>query len=485
MSEYKSEMNKLQDKWGYLTEDINDRVLRDNTHKLLENSCEFMINDNIIREDDVTALREEVLNEAPTTSGASGNVIPKVLFPMIRRFMPNLIANQLVSVQPINGRQGIVYYSQYKYTNTKGSITAGDEYAGSAQTALQGPGFATFYSSEKIGPFTATIAAEGVDTTITAGAKITDVLGTSATGYTIKRYEVYNTSTGNAYSLSTGDVTLTAATGVLTLDDAATGPWDAADEVAVYVVYDQEASDKIPEMEYTIDSQDITTTERKLKVRWTKEVEQDMKAHHKVDIESELVKMAAGQANYEVDREIIKSISDIVPSALSKTHDWTADAATTGNNTTGNYLDRHRALVQKIYLLGARIAQYNRQGTANWAVISPEVGAVLQMLPDFSKVNVSKSAGIYELGSISGIKFYVDPNRIGAEAYEVLLGFKSPITQYGAGIVYSPYANWMSPTVVNPDNFNNIRGFFSRYAITKLPRGEYYYAKLNILNMGL
>jgi len=481
---YREEMKALNEKWSWITKDIEDKSVRESTNKVLENSYDFMISDGIISESALENLEEEVLNEAPTVSSATGTVVPKIMFPMIRRFMPNLIANELVSVQPISGRSGVVYFTQYQYTNNKGAISANDEFAGTSDTALQGPGFATWYSSEKIGPFTATIAGEGGDTVTVLGTSLTGVIGTSASGYTVKRYEVYNASTGDAYSLTTGDVTIsTATTGEVTLIDAATGPWDAGDNVVFYVVYDQEASSKIPEMEFTIDSETINTTERKLKVRWTKEAEQDMKAHHKIDLESELVKMASMEANYEIDRELIKTISDVVPTVLAKTHDWTNDSASTGNNTSGNYLDRHRALVQKVYLLGSVIAKYNRQGTANWAVVSPKVASIMQMLPDFTRLNITKTTGVYNLGTISGLKIYVDPNRVGTEENEVLLGFKSSITNYGAGIVYSPYANWMSGVVTNPDNFNNIRGFFSRYAITTLPRGEYYYAKLNILNL--
>lgn len=480
---YNEEIKVLNEKWDWLFKDYDGTdVDKINTQKVLDSSYKFMVADDIISEDVLEALREEVLEEAPTKSTATGTVIPKVLFPMIRRFMPALIANELVSVQPIYGRQGIVYYTQYKYTNTKGETTAADEFSGNALVPGAGAGFETWYSSEKIGPFTATVAANGGTTTISAGAAITNVLGTDSTGYTIKRYEVYNADTGTAYTVALTDIAVTASTGAIVLDDAATGPWTAGDDIIMYVVYDQEASDKIPEMEFTIDSQNVTTTERKLKVRWTKEAEQDMKSQHKMDIDSELVKMASAEANYEIDREIIKHITDAVPTALSKIHNFAADAATTGNNTSGNYLDRHRALVQKIHLLAARMVQYNRQGTANWAVVSPEVASVLQMLPEFQRVAVKKSTGVYNLGSMSGIKFYVDPNKIGNEAYEILLGFKSGITNYGAGVVYSPYANWMSGTVINPENFNSIRGFFSRYAITTLPRGQYYYAKLSVLN---
>ena len=82
----------------------------------------------------------------------------------------------------------------------EGEIKAGDEFSANPQQTT--PAFATWYSSEKIGPFKATV--ESGDTSAEASVKfvggkaITDFLGTDVTKYKIKRFEVYNTTTGKA-----------------------------------------------------------------------------------------------------------------------------------------------------------------------------------------------------------------------------------------------------------------------------------------------
>lgn len=498
------EEKSLVENWGWLTEGIDNYEEKLNTSIVLQNSYETMVQEGQINEGWLESLlnEDESLNEAPMRAGAVGdNVIPKVLFPVIRRVMPGLIANELVSVQPITARTGVIYNIAYQFTDSKGNILAGDEYSGTGQTSKQGPGFATFYSSEKIGPFTGTVAANASNTTITTGAKIKNFLGTDAAQFSVKRIEVYNSTTGQGfktvvdavkntidfavpgsnvgYDLDSGDIVL--------LDAAeAESPWVAGDSVVVYLVYDQEGSSKIPEMEFSIGSQTVETTQRKLKVRWTKEAEQDMKAYHKIDVESELVKVASMEMNYEIDRELLTFISDITPSELSFMHKWNDDTANTGNNTQGNYLDRHRALAQKIYLCAAKIAQYNRQGPASWMVLSPQLGAVISMLPNFKGEISGGTFNVFNAGALgNGMKVYVDPNRNGDASGEIQLGYKSNNTTYGAGVVYSPYTNWMSNTVTHPDNFNSIRGFFSRYAITEVERGKYFYGKLSITGLDL
>ena len=492
------EEKNMVDKWSWLTEGIenNDDVVT--TSMVLQNSYESMIAEGQLAEGWLESLlNEDELNEAPQVSTAVGaNVIPKVLFPVIRRVMPALIANQLVSVQPITARTGIIYNIAYTYSDTKGNITAGDEYTGNS--VLGAPGFSTLYSSEKIGPF-AGATVTGTDDTIDCGTKISDFLGTSVANFNLKRIEVYIGGVGQAAVLEQSDVVegapgwagagnvgFNATTGDIILRDVAEhSAWGTGETVSCYLVYDQEGSSLIPEMEFSINSQTVDTTERKLKIRWTKEAEQDMKAFHKIDVESELVKVASMEMNYEIDRELLTYIGDQVIPALSFAHSWDHDAIGDGsggggNNTSGNYLDRHRALAQKMAQAGAKIAQYNRQGAANWAVVSPQIASVLAMLPNFKGEIAGNGMNIQVIGQLNGLKVYVDPNNV---SNEILMGYKSTSSTYGAGVVYSPYTNWMSNTVTHPDNFNSIRGFFSRYAVTKVVRGEYFYSKLTITDL--
>ena len=83
------------------------------------------------------------------------------------------------------------------------------------------------------------------------------------------------------------------------------------------------------------------------------------------------------------------------------------------------------------------------------------------------------------------LQVFIDPNRYGASANEILLGYKSEQTVYGSGVVYSPYTSWMTNVITNPDDFNSVRGMFTRYALTMCPRGQYNYAKISLLNYGV
>lgn len=491
----------LNNRWGWITDDINDAESRLNTQLVLENSYNEMVSQGFLPKGwlENSFLTEGVIEEAPQRSGAVGDyVIPKVMFPIIRRVMPELIANKLVSVQPIQQPTGVIYYITYDYSNTKGEIVKGDEFSGNPQQTT--PAFATWYSSEKVGPFNKSVVvskgAATAETQVDFGAQkgITDFLGTT-NDYKIKRFELYNKTTGFAipcafggkadnveYDYVTGTIKVTVPATAFAHSDAE----DVSNDFEVFLVYDQEGSKKIPEMEFHIDHMNVDAGSRKLKVRWTKEAEQDMMAYHKIDVEQELVKVAAVQTNYEIDREVIKFIDDAIIPQLSYTHNWKDDAAVTGNNTQGNYLDRHRCLAQKLYAASTKVATYNHLGPCDWAVCSPKVAAVLQMLPDWKAGEIaSGKSTFYNAGTLGNgtLSIYVDPNRTGGQEDEITLGYKSKDSTYGAGVVYAPYANWMSPTIPNPDNFDYVRGFFNRYALALAPRGEFNYSRVRINNL--
>ena len=68
--------------------------------------------------------------------------------------------------------------------------------------------------------------------------------------------------------------TLTLEGGVIAVNDAAKkaiGELD--DEIEVFIVYNQEGTSHIPSMQFDIEHMDVSTTERKMKMSWTKEAE--------------------------------------------------------------------------------------------------------------------------------------------------------------------------------------------------------------------
>ena len=108
-----------------------DGVKRDNMARLLENQA------------------AQVLRESNSLSGGGGNLassgdlrgFTSIAFPIVRRVFGGLVANELVSIQPMSLPSGLLFYLDYTYgTNVGGdsSITDGSGASSYAQTYTAG-----------------------------------------------------------------------------------------------------------------------------------------------------------------------------------------------------------------------------------------------------------------------------------------------------------------------------------------------------------
>ena len=185
------------------------------------------------------------------------------------------------------------------------------------------PAYSVFYSSEKIGPFVKEATAGNVTFTKDDLKQVYDFL---ENGDELKRFEVFDKVAGravNAEDAFKAYGSVADKTKGITIDASKFAKnKDGKVVVQLFVVYNQEGTSRIPEMEFGIEHQNINTTERKLKVRWTKEAEQDMMAYHKINVEQELVKVASIQMNYEIDREVMNFIDDHIIPELRFEHNW-------------------------------------------------------------------------------------------------------------------------------------------------------------------
>ena len=104
----------LLDKWERtgLLEGLEGSRKRDTMARLLENQA------------------KELLREASTMAGGDVEGFAAVAFPIVRRVFGALIANDLVSVQPMSLPSGLIFFMDFTHTNSKLSVTAGESLYG-------------------------------------------------------------------------------------------------------------------------------------------------------------------------------------------------------------------------------------------------------------------------------------------------------------------------------------------------------------------
>jgi len=73
---------------------------------------------------------KELLREASSMSGGDVEGFAAVAFPIVRRVFGGLIANQLVSVQPMSLPSGLIFFLDFTYEDNRAGLTAGDSLYG-------------------------------------------------------------------------------------------------------------------------------------------------------------------------------------------------------------------------------------------------------------------------------------------------------------------------------------------------------------------
>ena len=78
--------------------------------------------------------RQLISENSKTSPNAGGGVGDEewsgVAPPLVRRVFGNIVAQELVSVQPMNLPSGLVFYLDFKYGTSVGKFTAGDDIIG-------------------------------------------------------------------------------------------------------------------------------------------------------------------------------------------------------------------------------------------------------------------------------------------------------------------------------------------------------------------
>lgn len=255
---------------------------------------------------------------------------------------------------------------------------------------------------------------------------------------------------------------------------AALSPTGTPVFMATYKNYDRlEENSEMAEVTFELEEVTVSVTSRKMRAQWTPELAQDVSAFQNIDAEAELTALLSEQVAAEIDREILR---DLRGGAA-----WTARWDYNGiRNQTATYhgtqKDWNQTLLTKINQLSAQIHKSTLRGGASWIVVSPEVSAVLDDLEYFHVSNAGPeedkyNMGIEKVGTLGGrYQVYRDPY---APSNTILVGHKgSSILE--SGYIYAPYVPMqLTPVMVNPFDFKNIRGIQTRYA-KKMVNNKFY-----------
>lgn len=254
--------------------------------------------------------------------------LPNVVMPMLRRIMPDLIANDLVGVQPLNGPVG--YALAYRPIYGKNGNNLGQ--GGEEIDAMNEIGF----NPTRTG-WTGVKGLNGV-TSITSLTADTDPSGDAWKAYAGQ----------NPYWLGEGQKV----------------------GLAEYA----NLNDTYPTVSFGLVKSAVEAKTRKLAAHWSPELAEDMQAMHGIDVEKEMVNTLTYEVGAEIDRQII---TEMVKAAITggSIAEWSPVSAD-GIDQMG----RLATLLTQVTVEANNIAIRTRRGNANFVVTTPRICALLQQL---------------------------------------------------------------------------------------------------------
>ena len=488
------ENNELMNKWDPVLDGIDNDYTRKVTAQLLENQAKSII-----------ASKQDKIEEAdsPTTVGDLGT-FQKFAFPLVRRVYPQLIANNIVGVQPMGGPVSQIFYlGNDRVSGSFGrNQTVYSKYRlvyGGLDPSSAGPG--------STGGNMANYASPSAYDSITSG----DAWKPSATmGGIIASFPDPSTILG--YSVSTGEAL---------------------------------ADGQIAEMNIHIEQQPVVSRTRKMRALWTLEAAQDLRAYHNLDLEGELTELLSKELTLEIDRELIEDLRMLAydPGSFQG---WNANSLDMGgsnsfkgtglnsmnapanvttsgftpgeyiydfaNNQSGNtsgtasnvylldlsgsflgaaYAPQHIGQVYANVLAAINLAAndiYSTtfRGPGSWVITSPVIAAMLESAAKLEggmawkdrPTNITANSVEYK-GKLAGkYDLYVDPMY---PDDEIMIGYKGT-GPMDSGFVYCPYIPLQQlPTITDPSTFQPRKGILTRYGKAAVQPSNRFYRIIRLV----
>ena len=495
---------KLAEKWSAsgLLEGIGDERVKNNMAVILENQA------------------KQVVAEANTTnvgggsfSAGAGEQWAGVVLPLVRKVFAQIVAQDFVSVQPMNLPSGLVFYLDFKYGDSRNGRNAADNLYGNVSSAsakmsvdeevsggLYGAGqFGYTINSASATVEEAAAAATSASINYQDGTLPSDyyvitksVSGLNADLKGVRAFRLLSASVDVTIpkwtTVSGNDVSFVVAKSSTTVDASLTGSliyhkqpvdndrgdFEADSSRAV------DTSISIPSIDVKLASEAIVAKTRKLKAQWTPEFAQDLNAYHSIDAEAELTSLLSEYISMEIDLEILDMlIQDAVTTerwSVKSNRVWNGTAWANLNpifyNSQGEWFQTLGTKIQKV---SNKIHQKTLRGGANFLVCSPNVATILESIPGYAANTdgdqMDFNFGVSRVGSLAN-RFRVYKNPYMTENI-ILMGYRgSQFLETGA--VYAPYVPLiMTPLVYDPETFTPRKGIMTRYA-KQMIRPEFY-----------
>ena len=394
-------------------------------------------------------------NGTGATQSADIGQFKRFALDLVGAVVPNLIAFDLVSVQAISNRVGMVNFIKYSYGTSKGATDAGTSF-----------GDVLNYGKSDVNYTSTVVDAE-------EKAKATAAAVTFSLDWANIKPGTVTINHGNVIIKDDGAGALKAASG-LSADgtiDYASGECaytlSAADTTNAPIVsyeYDNEIvpSFHLPSITLSIESLPVQAKARRLAALWGLEANFELQKEYGQSADDLLSSTAAGEIAHEIDIEIC---NDLYKYANYSTDINFSLAVPVGVSVHDHY-NSFKVCLDKA---ANKVYQETRKVRPNWILCGTNVLTVIENCDAFKGSNATDLKGPYMAGTFSTYKVFVSPD-LDPNAY--VLGYKGD-TLLDAGYVYAPYMPIVSTQAVQLEDMMSRKGWSTMYATRLVNRKMY------------
>ena len=513
------------EKWSPVLEGITNEYTRKVTAQLLENQAKAIISDR---------LNEDIAsdNGGMTAVGSLGS-FQKFAFPLVRRVYPELIANNIVGVQPMQGPVSQIFYlGNSRRDGVNANLeTIYSKYNLTYKGNMTGPIFGNGGPKNSAGEANYDLDTGRLNPGVMPGdlavpASMNDVSS------------LVSGVSGGPTGTVGGDIANWPAASVNR--GISTGP---AQLMGFNVSAGERLSGSgIPEMVFHIEQQPVAARTRKMRALWTLEAAQDLRAYHNLDLEAELTDLLSKELRLEIDRELIEDLRMLAygfgsnrgtnqggtgfnrrgldqaqdgnpginfnfepdfTNASSFSYDF-ENAYKGGNEDKVNnvfmmdfsssaidFAPQHVGhvyanLLSLCHIVSQDIYKTTMRGPGNFMVCSPLIAALLQSAAKLEggiastdgPTNMGQGTIEYK-GKLAGAwDLYIDPMY---PEDEIMIGYKGA-NAMDSGYVYCPYIPLQQlPTITDPETFQPKKGILTRYGKAEVSPASRFYRIIRLV----
>ena len=379
--------------------------------------------------DNTSKFMNEAFENSVGTQRANLGDFKKFTLNLVTVALPDLIAFDLVMVQPMASMTGYIAYVQYTAGSNKGETTQGE----------------VFNDPFRLGKVDVNYTSERVVETVKVNAQ-----GKATLGW----FPVVNTAEVKPEVVGAEGVTITvddAKTGAVTL--AGTGVQENA-EFRVRYVYDNVVipQNDLPILNARMANIALTAKARRIAIYYSQIANYQAKQDYGFDLGDQLAQKAVGQLNYEIDTEV----TDLLINNAN------ADGDLVWSKTLPigvSKMEHYEGFTEIVAIAKQKIYDRTKRFAPNYMLVASNILPILSMVKAFSAAPASTVNGPYFAGTLDGLKVYVTPN---IEPGKFVLGVNGSDLETSAA-VYAPYMPVVPTQLLGYADGGMSQGFSTMY----------------------